>query len=132
MNFDQISKEVRFEAVRSRGPGGQNVNKVSSAAMLFWSYLQSWALSDDEKMLVRQKLQSSINKENQIYLRSDEFRDLEKNKSRCIAKLYTMLEHAFFKPKKRHATRPTKGSKLRKREGKTRRAEVKRARQKVW
>jgi ribosome-associated protein len=131
MNFEQIQNEVSFVAVRSRGPGGQNVNKVSSAAVLYWNFLYSPHLTDEEKNLVVRKLQSNINKEGQIYLRSDEFRDLEKNKSRCLEKLLNLLTGAFFKPKKRRPTKPSFASKLKRQHSKKQRSETKRSRQKI-
>lgn len=130
MNFQQISTEIEFVAVRSRGPGGQNVNKVSSAACLYWSYLVSAGISDFEKLKVSEKMGSWINKENQVYIRSDEFRDLEQNKRRCLQKLEAMLVQAFHRPKVRKATKPTRGSKERKLDAKSRRGKIKALRQK--
>ena len=131
MNFDRVRLEVQIVAIRSRCPGGQNVNKVSSAAQLFWNYLDSSALSEHEKFLVGSKLGNLINNENQIFMRADEYRDLERNKARVLEKLAMFLEKALFKPKPRKATRPTRASKIRKLEGKARRGEVKKTRQKV-
>lgn len=130
MNFQQVRTEIEFVAVRSRGPGGQNVNKVSSAACLYWSYLFSTGLSEFEKQKVAEKMRSWINKENQVYIRSDEFRDLEQNKSRCLEKLESMLIQAFHRPKIRKATKPTRASKERKLEAKARRGKIKALRQK--
>ena len=130
-NLDQIQNEVSFVAVRSRGPGGQNVNKVSSAAVMYWSFEFSDALNEHQKHLVHQKLQSSLNKENQLYVRSDEFRDLERNKARCLEKLAELLRFAFHKPKNRRPTKPTRGSKERKRESKSRRSDTKQSRQRI-
>lgn len=127
----EIKREVYFVAVRSRGPGGQNVNKVSSAAVLYWSFENSNLISDIQKNLIRHKLLSAVNKEGQLYTRSDEFRDLERNKSRCLEKLEILLRQAFHKPKKRTATKPTRSSKLKKRESKSRRSETKQMRQKL-
>ena len=129
--LSQIESEVKFVAVRSRGPGGQNVNKVSSAAILLWDFGHSNSLSAFQKEKVSAKLQSSINKENQIFLRSDEFRDLEKNKARCLEKLESLLEAAFHVPKARKATRPTRSSKVKKREYKSHRSDIKKNRQRV-
>jgi ribosome-associated protein len=131
MDFSRIIPELEIVAIRSRGPGGQNVNKVSSAAQLFWHFMSSAGLSEHEKFLVALKLKNLINNENQIYLRADEYRDLERNKSRVVEKLEMFLEKALFKPKARRATKPTRASKLRKREGKLRRSDVKKGRQKV-
>jgi ribosome-associated protein len=127
----KITKEVRFEAVRSRGPGGQNVNKVSSAAILYWNPYQSVALSQEQKITIATKLANSMNSESEIYLRSDEFRDQERNKSRCIEKLIAMLRAALFKPKPRRATKPTRGSKERNLKAKAIRSDVKAGRRKI-
>ena len=132
MNFEQIRTEIEFVAVRSRGPGGQNVNKVSSAACLYWSYQFSSAVSDFEKHKIAEKLGSYINKDEQVYIRSDEFRDLEQNKRRCLEKLESMLTQAFHRPKVRRATKPTRGSKERKLEAKARRGKIKQLRKGDW
>lgn len=131
MDFDTIRNEVQLVAVRSRGPGGQNVNKVSSAAQLFWNYLTSAGLSWEEKAAVGAKLQNLLNSENQIVLRADEFRNLEQNKSRVLEKLESFLKSALHKPKPRKATRPTRSSKIKRREGKRLRGEIKKGRKKV-
>ncbi len=131
MNFAIITQEVDFTAVRSRGPGGQNVNKVSSAAFLTWDFLNSKGLSEQEKQVVGMKLNNFINSENLLYLKSDEFRDLPRNKARSLEKLENILLQAFHVPKKRKATKPTKSSKVRNRESKARRSDTKKMRAKV-
>jgi ribosome-associated protein len=131
MIFSLIETEVKFVAVRSRGPGGQNVNKVSSAAILLWDFNSSRGLNETQRHLARQKLQSSINKDGLIFLRSDEFRDLERNKGRCLEKLQALLTAAFHVPKYRRATKPSRSSKIRKQESKSRRSDIKKNRQRV-
>jgi ribosome-associated protein len=131
MDFPRIITEVQIVAVRSRGPGGQNVNKVSSAAQLFWNYTLSTGLSPQEKYLVGAKLGNLINNEQQIFLRADEYRDLERNKSRVLEKLEMFLEKALHRPKPRRATKPTRASKIRKLEGKAKRGDIKKGRRKV-
>ncbi|MCB0408560.1 MAG: aminoacyl-tRNA hydrolase [Bdellovibrionales bacterium] len=120
-----------FTATRSRGPGGQNVNKVNSAALLKWNFENSQLLSEEEKHLVRSKLGALINKAGLLYLRSDEFRDFEANKRRCIEKIHELLGKAFFKPKKRKKTKPTLASRKKRLESKKRRGVTKQTRQKV-
>ena len=126
-----IEKEVSFVAVRSRGPGGQNVNKVSSAAQCFWDYQRSSYLSFDEKILITQKLSNLINFRGELYLRSDEFRDLPRNKENCLRKLRKHLEIAFHQNKARKPSRPTRSSKLKKKETKQKRADLKSSRKKI-
>ena len=128
MDLSRIYAEVNFTAVRSRGPGGQNVNKVSSAAVLFWNFENSVSVTSEQKALIRLKLSSHINKEGEFYIRSDEYRDLERNKFRCLEKLEGLLTQAFHRPKPRRATKPTRASKQRRLESKRRRGDTKRQR----
>lgn len=130
VNVEGLIHEFEFSAVRSRGPGGQNVNKVSSAAQLFWSFEDSSELTLEQKALIHLHLKNFINRENQIYLRSDEFRDLERNKARCLEKLQFLLNKAFFKPKTRKKTKPSKAAKIKRTESKRRRGETKKLRRK--
>jgi ribosome-associated protein len=132
MQWPQIIGEVEWTAVRSRGPGGQNVNKVSSAAQLNWRFQDSLGLSDDEKCVVAERLRVRINQDGLIFLRSDEFRDLPRNKDRCLEKLKALLEFALHRPKPRRATKPTRASKVKRKESKRRRSETKRLRGKVF
>ena len=131
MNFDLIRHEVWFIAVRSRGPGGQNVNKVSSAAQLFWLYEWSTGLNADEKARVRFKLKNIINKQGEVYLRSDESRDQVRNKALCLEKLERVLHEALFRPKPRRATKPTRSSKIKRLDSKARHGDLKKMRKKI-
>lgn len=126
---DLNTTEFKFFAVRSRGPGGQNVNKVNSAAILVWDYQSSRKLNAEEKSLVSAKCKKLINKDGNIQIRSDEFRDLERNKSRCIEKLQLHLMRAFHKPAPRVASKPTRSSIKKRLDHKRRRGEVKKTRQ---
>lgn len=123
--IEQVERESDFSAVRSRGPGGQNVNKVSSAAVLNWNIETSQLITEEERWKIRQKLGGWINKEDELYIRSDSFRDLEQNKRRCLEKLRELLLKAFFVPKARKKTKPTRASKERKLKAKKIRSETK-------
>src|SRR5262249_16837455 len=101
VDFERIREEAEFSAGRSRGPGGQNLNKVSSAALLTWDYGASAGLSSEEKARVGRNLADRINSEGLVYLRSDEFRDLGPNKARALEKLETMLTRALHVPRPR-------------------------------
>ena len=130
-NLDNLRSEVRFTAVRSRGPGGQNVNKVSSAAMLSWNWRESRLLTDEQKQRLENFLLRTQEDDPEILVRSDEFRDLPRNKDRCLEKLASILAKAFFVPRPRRPTRPTRGSQMRRREGKARRSQVKQSRRRL-
>lgn len=125
MMQERIWSEVWFVAVRSRGPGGQNVNKVSSAALLIWDLENSRMVTEFQRRVLRAKLGSYFNRDGYIQLRSDEFRDLERNKSRCVEKLLLIIEKALHQPKRRIATKPTMASKVRRVNSKRQRSEVK-------
>ena len=128
---EQLRSEVYFQATRSRGPGGQHVNRTSSAALIFWDFKFSKLMTEVQKARLEIALANVINSEGQVYLRSDEFRDLERNKTRCLEKLAELVAKGLHVPKRRRATKPTFGSKMRKLDGKTRRGDTKRMRAKV-
>ena len=131
MGPEHFRREVIFKAIRSRGPGGQNVNKVSSAAQMTWEFEHSLLLNEQQKHRVREKLKNLITGEGVLMLRSDEFRDLERNKARCLEKLAAFVTSALHVPKIRKATKPTRSSQVRRRDEKSRRGEVKKMRGKV-
>lgn len=115
--------------MRSRGPGGQNVNKTNSAVVLRWSPEHTSAFSEDQKQRLLRLL--VLNSEGEVMIRSDVHRVQDQNKSECLEKLDRMITKAFFIPKKRIKTKPTFSSKVKRRETKKKRAHLKLARQKV-
>lgn len=123
-----LAPEVTFQAQRGRGPGGQNVNKVASCALLSWNFEASTLLTPEQKARVREQMARSLNSRGEIQLRSDEFRDLERNKARALAKLAARLADALFVQKPRKATRPTRASRLRDQQAKTHRSQAKKLR----
>lgn len=123
-------KHIQFKASKSRGPGGQNVNKVNSAALLLWDF-EKEEISEEQKYVLKTKLDNQINKEGLIYIRSDESRDLEKNKKRCLEKLRQLIKKAFFVPKARKKTKPTLSSIHKRISSKKNRGDLKKSRQKV-
>jgi ribosome-associated protein len=125
---DALAAEVSFQAQRGRGPGGQNVNKVASCALLAWNFEASGLLTAEQKARLRHRLSGSLNSHGEIQLRSDEFRDLERNKARALEKLAERVAAALFVPKPRKATRPTRASRIRLKESKTRRSQAKKLR----
>lgn len=123
--------EIELEYTRSRGPGGQHVNRTNSAALLRWNLFESVAFTPEEKELLARKLSNVLSSTGDIVLRSDEFRDQERNRDRCLEKLDEILQRAFFVPKKRKPTKPTKSSQIKRRNEKKQRGEVKAGRSRV-
>lgn len=126
-----LRNEIHIKAVRSRGPGGQNVNKVSSAAVLTWNLTQSNLFTQDELERLMVKLSSRINQLGEIQIRSEAFRDLPRNKEKCFEKLLSLLEGALTTPKIRKPTSPTLSSKRKRVDSKKKRSEIKQGRRKL-
>lgn len=126
-----ILREIEMEFVRSRGPGGQHVNKTNSAALLRWNILNSKVLLPETQETLLDKLQNQITGDGDIIVRSDEFRDQDQNRKRCLEKLDEIIADALFVPKLRKKTKPTRSSKENKLKTKKRRSEVKTQRGKV-
>lgn len=104
-----LPDEVTFTYVRSSGPGGQNVNKVASKAVLRWNLTDS-ALPDDAKARFAVLYPSYLAENGDVVLTAQRYRDAPKNRENCLEKLQTMVEKALFVPKKRIPTRPTRSS----------------------
>ena len=114
----QLINEFKFSASRSGGPGGQNVNKVSTKVELRFALFQSSVLSDSEKRTINFKLARKINSEGEIILVSSVERSQWRNKESVINKFFMLVENALTPVKKRVKTKPTKASKLIRIEGK--------------
>ena len=123
--------ELEFSFVRSSGPGGQNVNKVNSKAVLRWNVSNTACFPIEEHLRVIAKLSPRLTSEGELIVMSDRFRDQKQNKDDCVEKLRAMIEEALTIPKARRKTKPTKGSKRRKLDSKIRDGEKKRLRGKV-
>jgi len=105
-----FSAEFVFQASRSSGPGGQNVNKVSSKVELRFNLRSSALLDEQEKAIIAEKLANKINKEGELVLVAQTDRSQLKNKEKVIEKFYHLLEKALMPPKRRYKTKPTKDS----------------------
>ncbi|MBQ6157503.1 MAG: aminoacyl-tRNA hydrolase [Thermoguttaceae bacterium] len=101
--------EIEFTYVRSSGPGGQNVNKVASKAVLRWN-LGASPLPDEAKWRFRRLYPSYISEGGDVILTGQRFRDAPKNRTDCLEKLRQMILKSLEKPKKRIPTKPTRGS----------------------
>lgn len=105
MDKEIILSELSYKAIRSSGPGGQNVNKVSSKVVLTFDIFQSNALTDEEKVLLQHKLASKLTNENQLILNCDEDRSQLKNKEIITKRFLELIEKALIIPKPRKATK---------------------------
>lgn len=123
-----IENEFIFSASRSSGPGGQNVNKVSTKIELRFNLLQSSSFTENERELLFRKLKNKINKEGELLIISQSERSQILNKEAAIEKFYLMISKALTIPKYRRATRPTYTSKLKRLEEKKNRGSIKKLR----
>jgi ribosome-associated protein len=102
--------ELRWTSVRSSGPGGQNVNKVSSKVELRFDFERSRVLEADTKARLRALAASRLDAEGQILIVSQATRDRQRNLDDARAKLDELVLRATIRPKRRRATRPTRGA----------------------
>ena len=103
--------ELEFLFTRSGGPGGQNVNKVSTRVELLFNVLSSSHLSREEKQRIITKLKSRIDAEGNLHVASQESRSQWKNREIVVGKFVKLLHTALVVHKKRIATKPTRSSK---------------------
>ena len=123
-------EEVEITAVRSSGPGGQNVNKVSTAIQLRFD-IRASSLPDGVKERLLALPGRRVSKEGILVLKAQSERSQEQNKAQAMARLQAIVTEASHVPTMRRATKPTYGSKQRRLQGKSIRSEVKATRRKV-
>jgi ribosome-associated protein len=122
------SRELELSFARSGGPGGQNVNKVSSKVLLRWRPAASGALPEEIKARLLESLRGRLTNEGELLIVSQRYRDQPRNVEDCIQKLRGIILQGLHKPKPRRLTRPTRGSHERRHKEKRRRSETKAAR----
>jgi ribosome-associated protein len=120
--------DLEFIASRSGGPGGQNVNKVSSRVTLRFDVQRSTALNPEQHQRIRAKLSSRINKDGVLQVTSQRTRSQELNREDAIARFAELLRAALHEEKTRVKTRATRVSKEERLREKRRRTEVKQQR----
>ena len=123
--------EIEFTAVRSQGPGGQNVNKVSSAIHLRFDINQS-SLPDVFKQRLLKISDQRISKDGIIVIKAQTTRSQEKNRAEALERLQQLLVQVTYTPKVRRPTRPTKGSQKRRMDKKTQHGKQKALRSKIY
>ena len=122
LTIDENDIDISF--VRASGPGGQNVNKLSTAAQLRFDTGRV-ALAPDAVALLNRLAGSRMTKDGVIVIHAQRFRTQERNRADAIDRLLELLREAAIRPTPRRPTKPTLGSKKRRIEGKKRRSDVK-------
>ncbi len=123
--------ELSESFVRSTGPGGQNVNKLSTKVELRWKPAESTALGETQKKYLLQRLAHRLIESGELIVSSEEHRTQGRNRDEVRKKLALIVRQALVRPKKRRPTKPSRASVKRRLEGKKRRSTTKRNRAKA-
>lgn len=124
--IDEDELEERF--VRSSGPGGQNVNKVSTAVELRFDVRASPSLPDHVRARLERLAGSRLTDAGVLIIRAERFRTQERNRDDARERLIELIRKACVQPKKRIATKPSRAAKKKRMENKTKRSHVKKLR----
>ena len=120
--------EISEEFVRAAGPGGQNVNKVSTAVQLRFDVAHSPSLPEEVRTRLMRLAGKRMTEDGVIVILAKQHRTQLQNRAEALAQLIELIRKAATKPKPRHKTRPTLASKQRRLEGKKQRSEIKQTR----
>lgn len=131
MHVPDFSSEIQFRFSRSGGKGGQNVNKVESAATGIWKPATSQFFTEEQKQLLLAKLVYRLTQEGELLIKSQTHRTQLSNREEVLKKSREVVDKALQVKKLRIASRPTKAAKEKRIESKKQHSELKKDRQKV-
>ena len=120
--------EIDESFIRSSGPGGQNVNKVATKAVLRLSIADSPSFNSAQRELLLAKLGNRMTNSGELVLHASQHRHRERNRTEAIERLVAILRGALTVQKKRRPTKPTRGSKRRRLDNKRKQGDKKRLR----
>ena len=129
-SFTIAAAEVEFKAIRAQGPGGQNVNKLTSAVQLRFDVAAS-SLPAPVKARLLARPDHRITEDGVVVIKAQSHRSQELNRKDALQRLRALVNAVAHAPKARRATKPTHASRLRRLEGKAQRATVKAGRGRV-
>jgi ribosome-associated protein len=121
-------EEVEFTFIRSPGPGGQNVNKVSSAVQLRFNVHSTTSIPQDVKQRLVKLAGRRLTSEGVLIIEARQYRSQERNRQAAMERLVRLIQQACEPPKPRHKTKPTHAAIMRRLESKRKRSEIKRMR----
>jgi ribosome-associated protein len=128
MRFHIPEWEIDFTFARSSGPGGQNVNKVNSKAVLRWNVRSSPSLDESTRARLLAKLAGRLTVDGELVISSDSFRDQPRNREDCLEKLRATVAAALHEDRPRKKTKQSRSSRARDQQSKRRDSAKKRLR----
>ncbi|HEY3311175.1 MAG TPA: alternative ribosome rescue aminoacyl-tRNA hydrolase ArfB [Anaerolineales bacterium] len=120
--------EITYDYIRASGPGGQNINKVSTAVQLRFDLRNSPSLPPEVKERLIHLAANRLTVGGILVIEAKRFRSQEQNRADALSRLVSLVRQSLYPPKKRHPTRPTLASRIKRVDSKKRRGDIKKLR----